>query len=250
MTIWSILWWRLNRLVFLFCLLLCMLIMSGGARAADLPAKAPASNNGCGWFYGINMMGGAADVQGAPQGTVQLGGYVGGEVGYGCATTSIPYFVEVEVDAANNNAGNGPFALSAPTMIKLVAGIPTPLASIINSWLGFSQSNVQNPETWLPAGWTLGGSATSYAALTTTFNDVSAQNGLAAFHEMVWTPIGGRMGFLWNGTGPAGIKFVADSFAEVDAQSNNVCFGAGVSCARTGIAVLGGIEFKVPVAAH
>jgi hypothetical protein len=219
------------------------------AIAADLPVKAPPAspvNNGCGWFYGVNMMGGGANVQGAPQGTVQLGGYIGGEGGYGCANTAIPFFVQAELDAANNNAGNGLFSISAPTMLKVVVGVPSPLASIVNNWIGVNTSSVTQPSTWLPTGWALNGSPQSYLALTTTFNDVSAQYALGSAHAFVWTPVGGRVGFLWNGNGPSNFKFVADSFVEVDAQSNNVCFGAGIPCTRTGISVLGGIEFKVP----
>jgi hypothetical protein len=199
----------------------------------------------CGIFYGVGMYGGAAGVTGAPGGTVQLGGAIEGLIGYACPTAALPWFVQLELGGQNFNAGNGIFAISAPATIKGEVAVQTPLIAFIQSWSGASSAT--SPTTWLPPGYSVNGAPVSYLGFTTTFNDVSSTYGVGSFHDWVWTPIGARLGALWNISGPNGKALVADTYVEVDVQSNNVCFGAlaAVSCVRTGTLVTGGIEIKL-----
>jgi hypothetical protein len=225
--------------------------LCGSALAADQsvpPAPAPASsltvypNSKCGWFYGIGAMGGAAGVVGAPGGTVQLGGTIEGLAGYACPTASLPWFAQLEIGGQNMSAGNGAFGMATPATFKAELAFQTPLVAIIQAWSG--ASSAASPTTWLPPGYTVNGAPVAYLGITTTLNDVSANYGIASFHDWTWTPIGWRLGALWDISGPGGKALVADTFIEVDLQSNNICFGAP-SCVKTGTATMAGIEVKL-----
>jgi hypothetical protein len=226
------------------------------ALAADMPVKAhrygaAAPNEypttSCGAYYGITASGSSAVVNGAPAGTVQIGGNVGGLVGYACPTASIPWFAQVEATFQNLNAGNAGFSLNGPAEIKLVAGVYTPLMSWVSQWLNLGTIPPITP--LLPPGVSTIGIPQNYLAAVTTFDDVSAASGAADFHDWLWTPIGIRTGLLYNLNGPNGVKAVGDVFAELDLQSDAMTFGAGAipgaTSAKMGERAVIGVQFKM-----
>jgi hypothetical protein len=234
---------------------LIALAFASGAHAADMAVKAAPKpivypTSACGLFYGFNVQGGAGAINNGPPGAVQIGGDIGGEVGYACPTASVPWFAQVELDFQNLNAGTAGFSLSGPAMVKGEVAIQTPLLAIYESIFNASSSQTPTVTTWLPPGYSVTGTPTNYIGLVTTLNDITAQYGAGSYKDWTWTPIGVRTGILFNVTGPKGVQVVADVFAELDSQSNQICFGSGVpvgasSCSKLGESWTAGIEFKL-----
>src|SRR5580692_5576694 len=143
------------------------LLSSTVAMAADMPIKAPPLSNiypttKCGLFYGINAEGGSGIVNGAPAGTVQIGGDVGGLVGWACPTAGIPYFVQANFDFQNLNAGNAGFSMKGPAHFTQLAAIQTPLVSWVSGWLNIGQSNIPAVVPLLPPGVSIVGTPQNY----------------------------------------------------------------------------------------
>src|ERR1700686_3359207 len=107
---------------------LTALAMPAFAADLKLPVKAPPLSNiypttKCGLFYGLPIKGTNGFVNGAPAGTVQIGGDIGGVVGWACPTGAIPYFVQVKAEFQNLNAGNAGFAGKGPAHIEEMGGV-------------------------------------------------------------------------------------------------------------------------------
>jgi hypothetical protein len=203
------------------------------AFAADLPIKAPPLSNiyptsKCGLYYGVVVQGSSGVVNGAPAGTVQIGGDVGGLIGYACPTSAIPWFVEFDAMFQNLNAGNAGFAMSGPAHLEAEAAIETPLVALFGQYFNIGQSNIPGPSVWLPTGYSVNGPATSYVGIVTAVDDISASSGVASAHEWLWTPLGLRTGLLFNLVGPNNIKMVGDAFAGLNFQSNAISFGSAL----------------------
>jgi hypothetical protein len=211
-----------------------LLLGSTAAMAADMAVKAPPAvsnlypTTACGLYYGVVAQGSSGVVNGAPAGTVQIGGDIGGLIGYACPTSSIPWFVEFDAMFQNLNAGNAGFAMTGPAHLEAEAAIETPLFALFGQYFNIGQSSIPQPITWLPTGYTVNGTPTSYVGVVTTFDDISASSGLASAHEWMWTPIGLRTGLLFNLSNPAGIKLVGDAFAGINFQSNSINFGSAL----------------------
>ena len=209
---------------------LAILAATGAASAADMAVKAPPISNvyptGCGWYYGLVAQGSSGVVNGAPAGTVQIGGDVGGLVGYACAKSAIPWFAEIDIEAQNLNAGNAGFTTSGPLHIEAEFAIQTPLLTYVSQWFNIGQGNIPLPVVWLPTGFSVTGTPVNYLGVVTVGDDVSSQFGAARLHEFMWTPIGLRSGILFNLLGPNSQQVVADAFAGLDLQSNAVNFGS------------------------
>ena len=234
---------------------LALLAATGAASAADMAVKAaPLSNvypTGCGWYYGLVAQGSSGVVNGAPAGTVQIGGDVGGLVGYACAKSAIPWFAEIDIEAQNLNAGNAGFTTSGPLHVEAEFAIQTPILTYFGQWLNIGQANIPAPTVWLPTGFSVKGAPVNYLGVVTVFDDVSTQFGVAHFHEVMWTPVGLRTGILFNLTGPNSQQVVADAFAGLDLQSNAVNFGSGMVAPNGSTSVkfsqkfVTGIKFKM-----
>lgn len=210
------------------------LVLATPSFAADMAVKAPPVSNvyptaKCGAYYGVVAQGSSGVVNGAPAGTVQIGGDVGGLVGWACPTASIPWFVEFDAMFQNLNAGNAGFALTGPAHLEIEAAIETPLVALFGQYLNIGQGSIPAPITWLPTGYTVNGAPTSYIGVVTVADDISASSGVTSAHEWLWTPIGLRTGLLFNLSSPTGIKMVGDAFAGLDFQSNSMNFGSALA---------------------
>lgn len=177
------------------CLLLGMLAPSAGA--ADVPpAPAPAPvvtgyNAGqCGWYFGLNTMGGAGSVQGGAPGTTIMQGAVGGTLGYGCPIGSTPgnfWYAEGNFDWANINGSQNGFSLTGPAHFEQRVGLGSPLSTMLNV-LGINNNNISVPPLpLLPPGVTAG---TSYPVIFLSFHeqDVSAQVGGDSNRDWLFSP--------------------------------------------------------------
>jgi hypothetical protein len=239
-----------------FLPILTLLAATGAASAADMAMKAPPLSNTypvskCGLYYGVVAQGSSGVVNGAPAGTVQIGGDVGGLIGYACPTSSIPWFVEFDAMFQNLNAGNAGFAMSGPAHLEAEAAIETPIFSLFNQYFNIGQGNIPAPSTWLPTGYSINGAPTNYIGVVTVVDDISASSGVASAHEWLWTPLGLRTGLLFNLVGPNNIKMVGDAFAGLDFQSNSLSFGTPIvntpnsTSAKIGEKFVMGIKFKM-----
>jgi hypothetical protein len=234
---------------YLMALALAMAV-PGGAFAADMPLKAPAYNlpnvyptKACGWFYGLNAEGGAGVVNGAPAGTVAIGGDIGVLVGYACPLASIPFFFQADFDFQNLNAGNAGFSLNGPAHFTQLAAVQTPLLSWFSSWINVGQNNIPSIVPLLPPGVTVNGPPQNYFGVTVSEDDVSASYGGMTARDWVVSP-GVRTGLLFHLTGPNGVQAVGDVYAGLQFQSNAVCLGS-FACPKLGERFVTGIEFKM-----
>ena len=218
------------------------------ARAADMAVKAPPISNAypttkCGLFYGANAEGSSGIVNGAPAGTVQIGGDVGVLVGYACPTASIPWFVQADFDFQNLNAGNAGFSMKGPWHFEQVAAIQTPLFSWLGQFLNIGQNNVPAPV--LPPGISLTGQPQNYVGLMVVEDDISAQFMLGSNREWL-VSYGPRVGSLFNAVGPNKTPVVIDTYAAIEFQSNAMCVGGTrVVCPKLGDRFVAGIDFKM-----
>lgn len=231
-------------------------VLLGPTFAADMAVKAPPLSNvypasKCGLYYGVVAQGSSGVVNGAPAGTVQIGGDIGGLIGYACPTSAIPWFVEFDAMFQNLNAGNAGFAMAGPAHLEVEAAIETPLFSLFNQYFNIGQANIPQPSVWLPTGFSVSGAPTNYVGVVTIADDISASSGVASAHEWLWTPLGLRTGLLFNVVGPNNLKMVGDAFAGLDFQSNSLSFGTALvntpnsTSAKLGEKFVMGIKFKM-----
>ena len=226
------------------------------AFAADFPIKAPPlpqiSNayptSKCGFYYGIAAEGGSGIVNGAPAGTVQVGGDIGGLVGYACPVASIPFFAQFKAEFQNLNAVNAGFALRGPAHFEELFAVQTPLVSWLAGYINLGQNNIPAVVPLLPPGVSTVGQPQNYIGLSITQDDISAS--FAGGSNKDWlNSFGVRTGLLQNIQGPNGVKAVADVFAEINFQSTPLgCLaigGGNIGCPKLGDRFLAGIELKM-----
>lgn len=229
--------------------------VAGSAIAADMPVKTPPLSNvyptkSCGFFYGANAEGSTGIVNGAPAGTVQIGGDVGLLVGWACPTAPVPWFVQADFDFQNLNAGNAGFSMKGPAHFSQTAAIQTPLFSYIGQWLNVGQNNIPTPV--LPPGITLSGQPQNYVGLMVTEDDISTSFNLASNREWL-VSYGLRVGSLFNATAApvAGsttkpLPVVIDTYAAVLWQSDSTCVGTTkVVCPKMGDRFVAGLDVKM-----
>lgn len=224
------------------------------AFASDLrlPTKAPPLSNiypttKCGLFYGLAVEGSNGIVNGAPAGTVQIGGDIGGLVGWACPTAGIPYFVQVKAEFQNLNAGNAGFAIKGPAHIEEMAAIQTPLLSWFGQWINVGQGNIPALVPLLPPGVTPVGTPQNYIGVVLDQDDISESFGNAANHNWInsW---GARTGLLTNLMGPGSTPAVADTFVQLNFKSTPFgCVGpsGGMACPKFGDSIRIGLEVKM-----
>lgn len=119
-----------------------LLACGGTARAADMPLKAPTNtftkyvNGGCGFYAGLNTMGGAGSMNGTTvPGASVIQGDVGGTVGYGCPIGTLAgsfWFAEANFDFANYNGAADGLAVTGPLHFEQKFAIGGPLSSLLN----------------------------------------------------------------------------------------------------------------------
>lgn len=233
-----------------------MILLAAGALALANPAfaqtvtKAPPISNvyptkGCGAFYGVNGEGSSAVVNGAPGGTVAIGGDIGGLVGWACPSASIPWFFEADFDFQNLNAGNAGFSMTGPAHFTQVAAVQTPLLSWFGQFINVGQGNINtNVQSMLPPGVTVNGSPQNYVGATLTEDDVSATYGGATARQWLVSP-GIRTGLLFNLTGPNGTQAIGDSYVGLDFQSSGACVGVAGGCSKLGTRYVVGFSLKM-----
>ncbi len=223
----------------------------GDAHAADLVTKAkpvPFTNvyptKACGFYYGLAAEGGAGIVNGAPAGTVQIGGDIGALVGYACPVASIPFFVQAKFEFQNLNAGNAGFALRGPAHFEQLAAVQTPLLQWMTQWINVGQNAIPNIVPLLPPGISITGTPQNYVGIAVTEDDISASFGVSSNREWL-VSVGPRVGLLYNLTGPGNTPLVGDTFAEIQFQSNAMCLGVSGVCPKLGDRFLAGLELKM-----
>jgi hypothetical protein len=163
------------------------------AKQPPLAAKSPSSPlqalNNCGYYYGINTLGGAGSVNGGAPGASVIQGAVGGTIGYGCSIGATPgnfVFVEGNFDWANLNGATSGLALTGPAHFEERFGLGSPLASLLPSAFNLSSSQIP-ADPLLPAGVTAGPSY-PFMFFSLHEQDVSAQLGLASNQEWLFSP--------------------------------------------------------------
>lgn len=229
-------------------LIALLALMASPAFAADMPTKAPPISNvypttKCGLFYGANAEGSSSIINGAPAGTVQIGGDVGVLVGWACPSASIPWFVQADFDFQNLNAGNAGFSIKGPAHLSQTAAIQTPLFQYVGQWLNIGQNNIPAPV--LPPGVSLTGQPQNYIGVMVTEDDISTSFNLASNREWL-VSYGFRVGSLFNAVAQGKTPIVIDTYAAIMAQSNATCVGTThVMCPKLGDRLILGMDFKM-----
>lgn len=216
------------------------------AEAADMAVKSapqfkpigPYPNNGCGAYYGINAMTTAAPIQGAAVGATEIGGDIGGLIGYACASPTGPsvWFVEAIADFQNLNGSSNGLSLTGPAHLEQRAGFGGPLNNFLTSL-----PNLNLPALpalpGLPSGITAGPSiGYVYGALNE--DDISASFGLSSARKWVLSPELG-VGLLTRLSN----NVVADTWAGIKLSSQGVCIGTG-GCPRMSAGPVAAVSFK------
>lgn len=191
------------------------------AKKATLLAPIPAT--GCGFYVGINTMGGAGAVAGSPVPGAQIvQGEIGVDGGYTCAsaTNSTFWFVEGMVDATNLNGGANGFNMSGPVDFFQRGGWGTPISTMLSLFPPLNTLSTPSLPA-LPNGVTAGpGAAYLYAGLHET--DISAQYLESSGRLWVVAPeIGVGMRYRLSNA------VMADVWTGWESRSNGVCIGAG-----------------------
>lgn len=238
----------MRKLLLLASVLALAAPAAGHAADVPLPIKAPVVSNvypttKCGFFYGVNAEGGAGVVNGAPAGTVAIGGDIGVLVGYACPMASIPWFLEADFDFQNLNAGNAGFSLTGPAHLTQLVGVQTPLLSWFSGLINVGQGSIPSIQPMLPPGVTINGSPQNYVAATVSEDDVSASYLAATAHDWVISP-GIRTGMQFNLTGPEGTQAIGDVYVGLEFQSNAICVGSFV-CPKLGERFVTGFSLKM-----
>jgi hypothetical protein len=235
-------------------LTVALVALAGQAVAADLnltplvkakPNVYPTTR--CGLFYGLAMEGTNGIVNGAPAGTVQIGGDIGGVVGWACPMASIPYFVQVKGEFQNLNAGNAGFAMKGPAHFEEMAAVQTPLLQWFANVINVGQGNVPPLVPLLPPGVTPTGTPQNYVGIVLDQDDISTSFGNASNHNWInsW---GVRTGLLTNLLGPNATSAVADTFVQLNFKSQPFgCVGPsnGLACPKFGDVIRVGLEVKM-----
>ncbi len=226
-----------------------LIAFGSDARAADVAKATPQSiftagypSTKCGMYYGLNTMGSAGAVNGAPIGTQVIQGDIGATLGYGCplnADGSAFWFAEGMFDFANINGNNNGLALSGPAVFEQRFAFGSPISSMLNLFPSLSFPSLPSLPV-LPAGVTAG---PSYPYLFAAIHeqDISASVGLSQNRQWLISP-GLGVGMLTRLSN----NVVADVFAEWQLQSNHLCIGpaGSLGCASLGNAARVGFSLK------
>lgn len=228
-----------------FAAIAALAALATAALAADVPTKTqpfgPYPTNGCGWYYGINAIGSAAPIQNAPVGATEIGGSIGGTLGYTCATNGGKnfWFAEVIGDVQSLNGSANGFALSGPAHIEQRIGFGGPVAQFLAFLPNFNGPAVSSLPL-LPNGITAGTpNGYIYAALNE--DDISAQFMLSTGRAWAIAPEfgAGILARLSN-------NVVVDAWAGVKLTGGEFCIGgvSGASCPKLGTGAVTGVSFK------
>ena len=196
----------------------------------------------CGLYYGANAEGGASNVNGAPPGTVQVGGDIGLLVGYACVLpgVNIPYFVEGIFDFQNLNASANGFAMTGPAHLEQRVGVQTPLMQFLPA-LGFPSTGTIPNLPVLPPGVTVTGAAQNYLYGSVSEDDISATLGLSSARAWMVTA-GFGTGLLTPIRLSNGWAAVIDTWAGITFQSTELCIGG--MCPALGTGFKTGVSVK------
>lgn len=227
--------------------LLAALIVSP-AIAADIPTKAPIYSPGgypttrCGIYYGIGTGGNAGSVNGA--GTVVGEQIVQGDIdaiiGYTCPFAGNAFwFAEAQGGITGLNGSVNGLALSGPGVFIERAGVGSPINALFGSLFGSTSLSPSLPSIpLLPSNITQSpGNAYAFAGLVE--QDISAQVGALANHQWVIAPMVG-LGILTRLSN----NVVVDTWAGWQMNTQSICPGGGVSCAKLGNQARVGVAFK------
>ncbi len=211
---------------------------AGSAQSADMITKAPQlayPTTKCGGYLGVNTEGSAANVPGAPPGTIVTGGTIGGLAGYACPTAVLPWFVEGIADWQNLNAGNNGFSLTGPFHGEARIGVQTDIFQYVLQLLpgtgNLSALPTPTPPA-LPPGATPNGPMTDYFYGAFNADDISSSFGLASARAWLFSPEFG-MGILVPVKLANGKPIVLDAWLGDELQTNSMCLGT-VTCAKLG----------------
>lgn len=197
----------------------------------------------CGWFGGINAIGAASGVTGAPAGTTMIAGDVGGTVGYACPIGGLPWFIEGLVDFQNLNAGAPGFSLSGPVHLEQRVGVQVPILQFFPAF-GLNLPTPPNLPV-LPPGVTVTGAMQTYLYGAVYEDDVSSKVGAASGRAWLVSGEGGT-GVLVPARLGNGMPIVLDAWAGVAVQSTQMCIGVGAAsmCPKLGTGVRTGVSVK------
>ncbi len=227
-------------------LLFGLSLLASPAYAADMATKAPNlqlrpyPTAGCGLYFGINAMTSAAPIVGGPVGATEIGGDIGGTLGYTCVNGVTFWFAEAMADFQNLNGNANGFSLTGPTHLEQRVGFGTPLNTMLALLPGFGSVStlVPPPIPGLPAGVTAGSPA-GYIYGAVNEDDISASFGFSAAREWLVSPeVGiGMKTHLSNGV-------EIDTWAGIKLESNSLCFGAGGDCPKLSAGPVAGLAFE------
>jgi hypothetical protein len=243
----------------LFALAFLALNLATPAKAQTAPApvlatkaKTPTISNvypvsGCGAFYGLAAEGSNGVISGAPAGTVQIGGDIGGLVGYACPTSGVPWFAQFKAEFQNLNAGNAGFALKGPAHLEEMLAVQTPLLQWFAQWINVGQSQTPALSSLLPPGVTQDGASQNYVGVVLDQDDISDSYGNSANRNWI-NSFGIRTGLVTNLLGPNGTKAVGDTFVQLNFKSTPLgCIGpsGSMTCPKFGDGIRVGWEVKM-----
>lgn len=234
--------------IFLAILAALLLVGTAHAQTTTTPVMAtkappiPGYPSKCGFYFGVNALGGGSTVADAPvPGTTEIAGDVGGLVGYACSISSIPYFIEGIFDWQNLNATAPGFSLTGPAHIEQRVGVQTPLLQFLPV-LGFPSTGTVGSLPVLPPGVTVNGAAQNYMYGAVNEDDISGQVGLTTARAWLISAEVGT-GMLVPLKLANGWNAVADVWAGAKLQSDSLCIGT-MACPKLGTGFQTGVAFK------
>lgn len=224
-------------------------LVGAPAFAADLPIKSPPllSNtypSTSGLFFGVYAAGASSKVEatGLPgvntAGLNEIGGAIGGQIGYVWASADGSRFVRAEIDAGwqNINGSSAGISMGGPATFQAAVQIGAPFAKIAAFLPNLGLPNFPGLPT-PPPGVTYG-APHMYAGLMADIEDVSFNYGLTQNTEWMISP-GLQIGMLV----PTSNGLVIDPRFEYVWNDSGTCFGGTAVCAKQGNTV----RFKLGV---
>jgi hypothetical protein len=209
-----------------------------GAGAADLPAKAkPQMNIGyplaCGFYYGLEALGGGSTITNGPVGATQIQGAAGILAGYTCPFSGSFWFAEASFDIQNLNGSSNGFSIKGPLKFEqtVAVGADAILAVLGNLAPFGNLSGFALPSLpLLPSGVTAGPQH-SYIHGTADEQDISSQYSPMLAVGSAWLfRGGGGIGMLSRLSNNAVIDVRATGFL----QSSDFCLSHGAGCPALG----------------
>jgi hypothetical protein len=236
----------MRRLSKLFGIAVAAALIAGPALAADMATKGPAltnpfagyANGGCGAYFGLNSMGGAAAVNGGTPGASVIQGDIGVTVGYGCPIGVTPgnfWFAEGNFDWANMNGTQSGFALTGPAHFEQRFGLGSPLSTVLSLFPSLTSGLSVPSLPALPSGIVAG---PSYPFMFASLHeqDISAQFGLAQNREWLVSPgigIGLESRLSNHVVADVTAQYILDSSGLTLGANNKVALGNGAEVGLT-----------------